>query len=144
MKVAEIMTREVAIASPDQTIGEVAREMATNDIGFMPVGENDRLVGTITDRDIAIRGVGNGLDGEALVRDLMSPSVKYCFEDQDVESVVQNMGDIKLRRLPVVDSNKRLVGVVALADAALKESPESVGIAMSGVTQPGGVHSQSL
>lgn len=140
MKVAEIMTPNVHLASPDESLQKIARRMAVDDVGFLPVGENDRLVGTITDRDIVVRAVAEGKDGNATVRDVMTRDVKYCFEDEDIEHVAQNMGDIQVRRLPVLNRDKRLVGVVSLADAALKEDPATAGIAMSGVVVPGGAH----
>jgi uncharacterized protein (DUF2267 family)/CBS domain-containing protein len=140
MKVAEVMTRDVQMASPDDTLQEVAKRMVGDDVGFLPVRENDRLVGTITDRDIVARAVAQGKGGQARVREVMTPDVKYCFEDEDVEHVVQNMGDIQVRRLPVVDRNKRLVGVISLADVARKHDPSAVGVAMTGVVEPGGAH----
>lgn len=140
MKVAEVMTRDVHMASPDDSLQETAKRMVADDIGFLPVRENDRLVGTITDRDIVARAVAQGKGGQARVREVMTPDVKYCFDDEDVEHVVQNMGDIQVRRLPVVDRNKRLVGVVSLADAAMKCDPSAVGAAMTGVVEPGGSH----
>lgn len=143
MKVSEAMTRDVQIASPEERIQDVAKRMAENDIGFMPVGDHDRLVGMITDRDIVVRCVAAGKDGDARVRDAMTQDVKYCYEDEDMDHVVSNMGDIQVRRLPVVSRDKRLVGVVSLADAALAHDPEGVGVAMTGVVDPGGQHSQS-
>ena len=140
MKVAEIMTPNVHLASPDESLQKIAKRMAVDDVGFLPVGENDRLVGTITDRDIVVRAVAEGKDGNATVRDVMTKDVKYCFEDEDIDDVVQNMGDIQVRRLPVLNRDKRLVGVVSLADAALKEDPANAGIAMAGVVVPGGAH----
>lgn len=137
MKVSDAMTRGASTARPDETVREVARRMAAEDIGFMPVGDDDRLVGTITDRDIAIRAVAQGRGPDTAVSEIMTPDVKYCFDDEDMAHVVQNMGDVQLRRLPVVDRAKRLVGVVSLADGALKDSPEAVGIALSGVVVPG-------
>src|SRR5690606_20837568 len=101
------------------------------------------LVGMITDRDIVVRVVANGMDGDARVRDAMTREVKYCYEDEEMDHVVSNMGDIQVRRLPVVDRDKRLVGVISLADAALAHDPEGVGSAMTGVVDPGGQHNQS-
>ena len=95
MKVSDCMTRNVRIADPDQTIRQAARTMASLDAGVLPVGENDRLVGIITDRDIAIRGVGEGKGPEAKVREVMSQEVRYCFEDEDVDDVLHNMGDLR-------------------------------------------------
>jgi CBS domain-containing protein len=143
MKVRQAMTRDVQIANPDDRIQDIARRMAEADIGFMPVGDKERLVGTITDRDIVVRCVAEGKDGDARVRDAMTKDVKYCFDDEDMDHVVSNMGDIQVRRLPVVSRDKRLVGVVTLADAALAHDPEGVGVAMTGVVDPGGQHNQS-
>jgi len=140
MKVADVMTRKVQLASPNDSLMEVAKRMTKEDVGFLPVGENDRLVGTITDRDIVARAVAQGKDGQARVRDAMTQDVKYCFEDESIEDVVQNMSYIQLRRLPVVNRDKRLVGIVSLADAAMKYDPAAAGDAMSGVVEPGGSH----
>lgn len=142
MKVAKIMSSDVQIASPNDSIAEIARIMASEDIGFLPVGENDRLVGTITDRDIVIRGIASGKDGNAKVRDVMTREVKYCFSDEEIDHVIENMGDLQVRRLPVVNREKRLVGVVSLADAALKHDPQATGSALTGVVEPGGQHTQ--
>jgi CBS domain-containing protein len=137
MKVSDAMTRGASIARPNETLQQIARRMAAEDIGFMPVGDDDRLLGTITDRDIAIRAVAEGRGHETPVREIMTREVKYCFEDEDMDHVVQNMADIQVRRLPVVNRDKRLIGVVSLADQALKDSPEIAGIGLSGVVVPG-------
>ena len=141
MRVSEAMTRDVKVASPQQSIREVARLMAEIDAGAMPVGENDRLVGMITDRDIAIRGVAEGKGPDTPVREVMSPEVKYCFDDEDLDNVARNMADIQVRRLPVVNREKRLVGIVSLGDLAQREG-RAAGQAVSGVSKPGGQHSQ--
>src|SRR5688500_10751586 len=99
MQVKEAMSRDVRVASPGQTIREVSKIMADIDAGFMPVGENDRLVGTVTDRDIAVRAVAAGLGPDTPVRDVMTREVRYCYEDEDLDHVSENMGDIKVRRL---------------------------------------------
>lgn len=143
MKVSQAMTRDVQMARPDESLQDVARRMAEQDIGFLPVGDDERLVGTITDRDIVVRAVAQGRGGSTRVSDAMTPDVKYCFEDEDMEHVIQNMGDIQVRRLPVVDRNKRLVGVVTLADGALKDDPSTAGIALNGVVTPGGLHTSN-
>lgn len=142
MRVSEAMTRDVRVATPGQSIRDVAKIMAEIDAGSMPVGENDRLVGMITDRDIAIRAVAHGKGPETPVRDVMSKEVKYCFEDEDLEHVAKNMGDIQVRRLPVVNRDKRLVGIVSLGDIAQNEDRETTGEATAGVSQPGGPHRQ--
>lgn len=143
MKVHEVMHRNVQIASPAQTIREAAAMMAEIDSGILPVGEQDRLVGIITDRDIAIRAVAQGLTPNTAIREIMSPEVKYCFEDNDVDEVAQNMSDIQVRRLPVVNRGRRLVGIVSLCDMSKTTSPETVGATIAGISRPGGEHSQS-
>jgi CBS domain-containing protein len=143
MKVNEAMTRDVRVASPDQSIQEAARIMAEIDAGALPVGENDKLVGVLTDRDIAVRAVAQGKDPSTKVRDVMSKEVKYCFEDEDLDHVARNMADIQVRRLPVVSRDKRLVGIVSLGDVALTTDATSTGTTVRGISQPGGEHSQS-
>jgi CBS domain-containing protein len=143
MRVAEVMSRNVQLASPNDSLQDVAKRMASGDIGFMPVGENDRLVGTITDRDIVVRAVAQGRDSKTKVHEVMSNEIKYCFDDEDADHVIQNLGDLQLRRLPVVNREKRLVGIVALADAARKVDPAGAGTRLSEITAPGGQHSQS-
>jgi CBS domain-containing protein len=138
------MSSDVNIASPNQSIREAARMMAKIDAGVLPVGENDRLVGMITDRDIAIRAVGAGKTPDTPIREVMSAEVKYCFEDDDIDEIARNMADLKVRRLPVLNAKKRLVGIISLADMALAEGPEPVGQAICGISEPGGEHSQSL
>src|SRR2546429_158936 len=103
MKVSEAMSTDVRIANPEETIQQAARTMARLDIGALPVGEKDHLVGMITDRDIAIRGIAQGKGADAKVRDVMTEDVKYCFEDQDLKEVTRNMADIQVRRLPVLN-----------------------------------------
>jgi CBS domain-containing protein len=142
MQVSEAMTRDVRVAHPNQSIAEVARIMARIDAGFMPVGENDQLVGIITDRDIAIRAVAADKDHYTAVRQVMTREVKYCFEDDDIEQVARNMSEQRVRRLPVLNRAKRLVGVLSLSDLALLE-PDAATQALCGISQPGGLHSQT-
>jgi CBS domain-containing protein len=144
MRVSECMTREVRIANPGQSIREVARIMAEIDAGVMPVGENDRLVGMITDRDIAIRAVAEGKGPDTPVRDVMSTEqVLYCFEDEDLAQVAKNMGEQQVRRLPVMNRDNRLVGILSLGDVAMGEGAQPAGDALAGVSRPGGAHSQT-
>ena len=140
MRVSEAMTRGVKLCTPGQTIREAARTMAEIDAGAMPVGENDRLIGMITDRDIAIRAVAQGKGPDTPVREVMSEHIHYCYEDEELDDVAQNMGDIRVRRLPVVNREKRLVGILSLGDVARTEGGETVGDAVVGVSQPGGSH----
>jgi len=137
------MTQSVRIASPDQTLRDAAKAMASLDAGVLPVSENDRLVGMITDRDIAVRGVAEGKGPDATIREVMSMDVKYCFDDEDAEDVLRNMSDLKVRRLPVVNRDKRLVGIISLGDLAMNGEPARAGEALGGISQPGGEHSQT-
>ena len=118
----DMMSRDVKIISPDLTIGEAARKMRDGDFGMMPVGEDNRMIGTLSDRDIAIRAVAEGKDSGTKVRDVMSEGIVWAYEDDSVEQAAKIMSDRQVRRLPVVDRNKRLVGIVALGDMAVESS----------------------
>jgi CBS domain-containing protein len=143
MKVNEAMTPDVQIASPGQSIRDAAHMMAAIDAGVLPVGDNDRLVGMITDRDIAVRAVAKGLGPDTKVGDVMSSDVKYCYEDEDIDDVAQTMAEIKVRRMPVLNRDKRLVGIVSLGDIATFDGPDSAGEALCDISEPGGLHSQT-
>ncbi|HWK74272.1 MAG TPA: CBS domain-containing protein [Povalibacter sp.] len=144
MKVRDAMTRDVRLVRPEQSLQDAARLMAELDIGCLPVEENDRMVGMITDRDIAVRAVAEGRNPQTPVSEVMSRDVKYCYDDQSVEEVTRNMADIRVRRLPVVNRNKRLVGILALGDLAIEETAQDgAGEALCGISRPGGEHSQS-
>jgi len=144
MKVKEAMTRDVRLVRPDQTIREAAHLMAELDIGCLPVEENDKMVGMITDRDIAVRAISEGRGPQTPIRDIMSTDVKYCYDDQSVEEITRNMADIRVRRLPVVNRSKRLVGILSLGDLAQdKGAQDEAGEALCGISRPGGLHSQS-
>lgn len=134
--IREVMTPGVHLASPDQTLGDAAKLMAAEDVGSLPVGENDRLIGMITDRDIVIRGIALGLGAQAQVRDVMTEDIKYCYDDEDVAHVAQNMAELGLRRLPVVDRDKRLVGMVALSNVAYCGDRKSADDMLRGVASP--------
>jgi CBS domain-containing protein len=136
MKVSEAMSRDVQLARPDQPICDAAKTMAAIDAGALPVQENDRLVGMITDRDITVRAVAERKGPDTPVRDVMSSDIKYCFEDEDLEHVAKNMADLQVRRLPVVNREKRLVGIVALGDVAMAEGKKVAGKAVKGVSRP--------
>ena len=142
MKVNAAMTPKVRMIHPDQTIREAAKLMSEIDAGALPVAENDRLVGMITDRDIAVRGVAQGKSPETNVRDVMTRDILYCFDDQDLEDVACNMSRNQVRRLPVVSHDKRLVGIVSLGDLARHQDPTAVGRALYRVATPSHTHSQ--
>ncbi len=143
MLVKEAMTREVRIVSPDQTVQQAARIMLDIDVGALPVGDDDKLVGMITDRDIAVRCVAMGKPASTAVRDAMSQEIRYCFDDEDIAHVARNMADQQIRRLPVVDRNKRLVGILALADLVISAKSGHASAALSGISQAGGSHHQA-
>src|SRR5213596_629914 len=143
MKISSVMSRDVQLIKPDDTLRSAAALMKKIDAGLLPVGEKDKLVGMITDRDIAIRGAAEGKGPDAKVRDVMSHEVKYCFEDEDVEHVAQNMAELQVRRLPVMNRDKRLVGIVSLGDLAIQGSLPKTARALHGISQPGGEHNQS-
>lgn len=143
MKVSKFMTRDVQLASPTQTIREAAQLMAKLDAGALPVAQDDRLVGMITDRDIAIRAVAQGKSPDTAVKDVMSQEVLYCFDDQELKEIARNMGDVKVRRLPVVNRDKRLVGIISLGDLALNEAPALTATAVTNISKHGGRHSQT-
>jgi CBS domain-containing protein len=144
MKVSEVMTRDVQLVSPKQTIREAAKMMAECDAGALPVGENDRLVGVVTDRDIAIRAIAENKGPDTPVREVMTPQVLYCFEDETLEHVAENMGEQQVRRLPVMSREKRLVGIVSIGDLSRSTKPNTAGKTVAAISQPGGEHSQSL
>ncbi len=135
MKVREIMTRDVKIVSPTDDLQSAAQLMEKNDFGMVPVGENDRLVGMLSDRDITIRAVARGLAPDrAKVREVMTTDVKYVYDDESVDDVSRNMSSLQVRRLPVLNREKRLVGIVSLGDLALKE-PEPAGDALRSISE---------
>ena len=144
MKVNEVMTRNVCIASPRMSIAQAAKMMAECDSGVLPVGEEDRLVGMITDRDIAIRAVARRKSHDTPMREVMSHEVLYCFDDEDIDDIARNMAEQQVRRLPVVNRDKRLVGIVSLGDLSLYARPQYAGEAIAAISQPGGLHDQVL
>jgi CBS domain-containing protein len=136
------MTRDVHMVKPDQSIVDAARMMADCDCGALPVSDNDRLVGMITDRDIVIRALAQGKAINTQIKDVMSTDVKYCFEEDDLGDVARNMGDIQMRRLPVVSRDKRLVGIVSLGDIATSDEMPAAD-ALAGISEPPSQHQSS-
>jgi CBS domain-containing protein len=136
MQVQEIMTHGAEVIDPNTTIRDAARKMRADNIGAFPVGENDRLIGMVTDRDIVVRAVAeNRSAGNTAVREVMSERVYYCFENDDVEDAARLMAEHQIRRVPVVNRDKRLVGVITLAD--LGRSGVSAAMkALGGVSEP--------
>lgn len=142
MKVSEVMTRDVQTVRPDSTAQEAASFMLSEDAGSMPVSDGDRLIGMITDRDIAIRGVAKGHGPDTPVRDLMTGDVICIRADDDIEEAATKMSQAQVRRLPVIDENEKLCGIVSLGDLAREADDECAEAALEGVSQPGGESQQ--
>jgi CBS domain-containing protein len=121
-KLSEVMTRNVQVISPEATIKEAAQQMRGGDFGMLPVGENDRMIGAISDRDIAIRAIAEGKESSTRVRDVMSEGLVWAFDTDSIEDAAKLMSEHQVRRLPIVDKDKRLVGIVALGDFAIDSS----------------------
>ena len=142
MKISDVMTREVATVRADQTAQEAANFMLQGDAGSIPVIDGDRLIGMITDRDIAVRGVAKGHGPETAVRDLMTSGLICAREDDDIDEVAAKMSEAQVRRLPVIDSSENLVGIVSLGDLARETDGEGAHEALEGVSAEGGQHQQ--
>ncbi|MEP6982855.1 MAG: CBS domain-containing protein [Sphingomicrobium sp.] len=142
MKISEVMTRDVQTVRPDQTVREAASFMLNADAGAIPVTEGERLVGMITDRDIAVRGVAEGHGPDTPVRDLMTNDIVAARLDDDTDDVAARMSEAQVRRLPVIDDQEKLCGIVSLADLSQQGEGEAAEQALQGVSQPGGVHRQ--
>ena len=136
-KLKDLMSRDVQVISPDGTIKEAAQQMRKGNFGMMPVGENDRMIGTISDRDIVIRAVAEGKDPSTKVREVMSEGIVWAYEEDSVDDAAKLMGDRQIRRLPIVNADKRLVGIVALGDFAVVSADiEVAGEALSEISKP--------
>jgi len=141
MQVKEVMTGSVECVAPDATIASAAARMRDLDVGALPICNNDRLEGMVTDRDIAIRAVADGRDPKSTtVRDVMTPNLVYAFDDQDVEEAADLMREHQIRRLPVLNRDKRLVGIVSLGDLAVETDEELVGSTLEAVSEPAQPH----
>lgn len=144
MKVADAMTRDLVVAVPEMSVQAAARLMAELDAGVLPVVNGGRLEGMITDRDIAVRAVALGLGPETAVAEVMTPEARYCFEDDSLADAVAGMGDLQVRRLPVLNrTTGDLVGILSLADAAMVVDKPQAGEALEAISEPGGDHSQA-
>ena len=140
--ISDVMTSKVETVSPDHSARDAASFMLSADTGSIPVCENDKVVGMITDRDIAVRGIAEGHGPECSVRDLMTKDVVCARDTDDVQAVAQRMSDAQVRRLPVVDADDRLVGMVSLGDLSRESQESAATMALEGVTAPGGQHKQ--
>lgn len=142
MKVSEVMTKDIETVRPDQQARDAARFMLHADAGSIPVTDGERLIGIITDRDIAVRGVALGYGPETLVSELMTSGVVSAHADEPVEEAARKMGEAQVRRLPVIDDQERLVGIVSLGDLARETDEDTAGQALEGVSAPGSQHQQ--
>jgi CBS domain-containing protein len=142
MKVSEVMTRDVQTVRPDQPVQQAASFMLSADAGSIPVTDGDRLIGMITDRDIAVRGVAKGHGPDTPVRELMTEDIICVRDDDDVDDVASKMSEAQVRRLPVIDDNQRLCGIVSLGDLSRDADEDCASEALEGVSQPGGQHQQ--
>ncbi len=136
MQISDAMHKDANWVAADVPVSDIAKVMHDNDIGAVPIGRNDRLVGMVTDRDIALRVVGQGRDAsKTKAEDIMTPHVVYCTSDQAVEDAIHLMDQRKIRRLPVLDENKRMVGMLSLGDVAHAVSRELTGELTRAVAQ---------
>jgi CBS domain-containing protein len=134
--VAEVMTRGVEVIGPDETLQRAAQRMDELNVGALPVCDGQRLLGIVTDRDITVRATAAGLDPhDTRVRDVMSGQIRCCREHESAESVMQQMGDTQIRRLPVLDGDARLVGIVSLGDLAMRAGAR-VDVALREISSP--------
>ena len=145
MKISECMTRDVQVVQPDQPIREAAQFMLSSDAGAMPVCDGDRLIGMLTDRDIAVRAVAEGRGPDTPVREAMTDHIDYCYDDDEIEDVAVRMSDMQVRRFPVLGrEDNKLVGIVSLGDLTRSDQSDAAKVALDGVTDPGGQHNQSM
>lgn len=137
MNISDVMTPNVRVVSPHDTLQFAAKLMEEIDVGLLPVTENEELIGTLSDRDITIRAVAQGLSPEEThVSEVMTSDALYVFDDQSIEEAAQDMSDFQVRRLPVLNRENHLVGIVSLADLSLSEDSHAVNIALDGISQP--------
>ena len=136
MQVQDLMSRDVVVIDALESLGAAAKRMAELDVGVLPVSDEERLVGMITDRDMVVRGLAQGKGVNAKVKDVMTRGVKYCYLDQEIDEITANMADIQVRRLPVLDHDKRLVGILSLGDMVASGDPECVVEALGGISRP--------
>jgi CBS domain-containing protein len=140
MKLSEIMTRDVVVMQPDDSLQSAAKKMRDRNIGFLPVCDGEELLGVISDRDLTIRALADGMDVNIMLgRDLMTAPAIYCYDDQDIDEVAKIMEENQIRRLVVLSrDDKRLVGVVSLGDLARNESADRSGKVLQKVSEPDG------
>lgn len=137
MNISEVMTRDVQVARPDETIQTVAQKMAAGDFGFMPVCDGTKIQGVVTDRDLTTRAVAQGLDGATPVAQIMSQDLQWRYDDEPAAEVLACMADKQIRRLPIVTRDNDLVGVVSLGDLALSGKDKAAGDALESISRKG-------
>ena len=142
MKVRDVMTRDVHTVRPETPMQQAASFMLSAEAGSIPVTDGSRLVGMITDRDIAVRGVAKGFAPDTPVRDLMTSDIICARDDDEIEDVAARMSEAQVRRLPVVDDQDQLCGIVSLGDLSRETDADCANQALEGVSQPGGEHRQ--
>jgi CBS domain-containing protein len=134
-QIKDVMSANFKWMAPDSPISQVAEQMRDLDCGFMPLAENDKMIGMITDRDITIRAIAEGKNPQNTpARECMTAKTYYCYDDQDVEEICNNMGELQIRRMPVVNRDKRLVGIVSMGDLAQAASRPNVGQTQQQIT----------
>jgi CBS domain-containing protein len=143
VKVGELMTADPVTVAPDTPVFEARKLMLSKHIRHLLVVESGRLVGMVTDRDIAVRAVAAGKGPETAVGEVMSRQVLFCFDDQDLDHIARSMGEARVRRLPVVDRSSNLVGILSLGDISLRHKPAAAADAVTRLSRRGGPHSQS-
>ena len=136
MQLNRIMTGYVEVIAPERSIQEAAEQMRCLDVGVLPVCDGDRLVGIITDRDLVVRALADGGDPKSItVEEIMTRQPAYCFEDQDVEEAERVMEKNQIRRLPVLDQDNRIVGIVSLGDLAIRDDEKRAGVTLERVSE---------
>jgi len=138
MKIADVMTRDVEVANPNDTIQSVAQKMAQFDVGALPVCDGRRIQGMVTDRDIAVRAVAQGLSSDTPISQIMTGNLEYVLASDDLDRAADKMADSQIRRLPVVDENKDLVGIIAMGDLAQEHKAKIIGRTLEEISEPGG------
>ncbi|MEX0923528.1 MAG: CBS domain-containing protein [Rhodovibrionaceae bacterium] len=135
MNTKDIMTPTTEVVGPDTPVGDVARKMRDGDLGMLPVAENDKLIGILTDRDLAVRVLAENKGADIPAKEAMSDEVFYLYDDVSVDEAARNMGDMAVRRFPVVDREKNLVGVISLGDIAKDGQNQAAGEALRKISK---------
>jgi CBS domain-containing protein len=143
MKISDVMSRDIEVASPNDSIQSVAQKMAQLDVGALPVCDGRKIQGMVTDRDIAVRGVAQGLGSESPISQIMTGNLEYVMATDDLDRAADKMSSNQIRRLPVVDENKELVGIISLGDLAKAHPEQAVGSTLEDISQPGGQGNQT-